>query len=371
MKIKIIILYLLIISLGHSFWLSPAAATDVGVLVDISGSMRILPANQAKTLLAAIILEGRVPDGWQVSPKKQGNLLAQQFAQGTGESLLKKDDRFLFMVFGDIIGDRFPYFQQPWTIAKIQDMEEVRRLIDSRYPHTFNEHYTYDDLCHAVAAKKLRDLGSNHFYLVVVSDFQTEYNRKRQPTPEMRRLNNDFRLKNSFQWETLLILNNSEHQNLEVRINEVRTNEKPPEPNKLPLKVEILIPKGETQDRRPQFEWESAAGSPLGASHYVVKCFREAEKIFEENEVRDLQLACPQELAPGEYEWLVTPYVGDVAQDTTSKAQFSVIRLDDGNDTGGNWWLWFILVVILAGGGLAYQHRKKLLKFLGLGDTVR
>lgn len=350
----------------------PLMAVDVGVLVDVSGSLKPLPTERGKALLISLILEGNIPPDWKVSGADEDHPLVKRIRDGQPGPLLEPGERFLFMTFGSRRSRTYPFFEPP-KIHTFENSNQIKDLINLYYPNRHLEAFTFDDLSRAVASEEFRKQGSPRWYLFIVSDFQSEFGTdQNQPfTPEQEQLTSDFDVQKSFKWENPLILRHKRNNRLMMKVYDIRPKIVPPQPPVPPsakevkepreqpppkpepvLTLNLLEPRGEVTQNPPRFRWSQVPG----AGSYVVKCITsEGRQVFE-TERTTIELQPPHPYPKGDYQWLVSAYTADGRELIRSAP--AAFTLGGNNEDYKGILLYLVGGAILAGGGLYWLNRQ-------------
>lgn len=360
MKPRIWVLPVLVILLLQGLWVLPLGAEDVGVLIDISGSLRPLKPGEARETLANLIVEGRINGNWDSYSPSDAET-GRSLKEGTHGPLIKEGDRFLFMTFGDRT-THYPFFASP-KIYTIQAPKEVRQWIKKLYPETYIDSHTYWELALAVSCKQFREEKRTKWYLLIVSDFDTDYEKGQRPplTKEQEALQNDFEARGTFEQRVILTLTHkSPLEKLKIKLYEVSLKQKGPDITDVPPGKEIekpsknpriISPTGSIDNPRPVFQWEPAEG----ANRYVIKGFLGPEMVFnEETPAPNTTYQASQDLKPGEYDWVVVAYKQD-QQLGSDKANFT---LNISWTILGLITVLGVIAAVLGGVGLFFYHER-------------
>ena len=144
-----------------------APSRNVGVLVDVSGSMAAYGDwyADAKQQVSHLLVSGAIDsDNWELTNSSR----SKEF------HLVGPADHILFMRFGSVIDHRYPYFMKPSLLPNVTD-QGIQELLENNFPDSrrdFHERKTNRPLAEAVAAKYLvTHFGEHPVYLLIISDF--------------------------------------------------------------------------------------------------------------------------------------------------------------------------------------------------------
>lgn len=195
---------------------------DVGVLIDVSGSLAPLPAKGGKALITALITEGKLHQDWLCSSYNKENEFARNIMDGPHRPIIQPNNLFLFMEFGSKRSEKYPYFGTP-RIFQVKNIKEIQDVLNRLYPTEHYEPYTYDNLAYPVASDFLKKENSSRWLLIVLSDFESDYkkDRRQRVTEEQRRIESDFLTQKTYKWTIPIVIHNSNNNTLQMRIYDV------------------------------------------------------------------------------------------------------------------------------------------------------
>jgi hypothetical protein len=327
---------------------------DVGVLIDVSGSLAPLPAREGKEMIRALIIDGKLHQDWVCSSYNKENEFARNIIDGPHRAIIQPNDLFLFMEFGSKRSDKYPYFDIP-TSFQVKDMKDIQRTLNLLYPTTHKELFTYDNLAYPVASDFFKKEHSSHWLLIVLSDFQSDYNKdqKQSLTEEQRRIESEFLTQHIYKWNIPIIVHHKNNNMLQMRIYDVILPTAAPIPGPSPPptnKIVLLGPLGKVKEERPLFRWTAYGGS--GLKYYEVKCSKSGNIIFE-NKTKETQLRSPKSLKDGNYEWIVKVHLQDGNVIYSPKGSFE-------KRTSPSFGLLIIVLLILGGCIACYWRREEI-----------
>jgi hypothetical protein len=118
---------------------------DVGVLVDVSGSLDPLPAKEGKEMIGVLIVDGKLHQDWVCSSYNKENEFARNIIDGPDRPIIQPNNLFLFMEFGSKKSEKYPYFDKP-TIFQVKNMKDIQDTLNRLYPTMHKQLFTYDNL---------------------------------------------------------------------------------------------------------------------------------------------------------------------------------------------------------------------------------
>lgn len=143
-------------------------AEDVGILCDVSKSLRNRWLMEGKKAIKELVLYGKVSDGWELSSAKK-DFRYQFIIQH--KSPIETGNTIMLLEFGSVVEQSFPYFRNP-QLYQVVNRTQLEQFIDNNFPIHVKDDWTYELLAEAVAAKIFKEtIKSSECYLIVLSDF--------------------------------------------------------------------------------------------------------------------------------------------------------------------------------------------------------
>lgn len=232
------------------FLVSSATASDVAVVVDVSGSMASYGNWQPDALsLVEAILSGNSTSG--LNFKYTGDLnAASDFKLGSNGSIQ-------LLKFGSTQSNSFPFFREPERLPDVSELQSRFPL----YRREFSQAHTNKDLAIAVAS---RVAGGAPAHLVMISDFliDSDVNQSQQQYV------NDFQ--SSSKIETPLIFAWQTDPRIQVKLMLTTAKDSappspaaPPAPEKATAAVRITEGRASTDSNRIYFRWQVEPNVPV------------------------------------------------------------------------------------------------------------
>lgn len=171
---KKISFFLIMLSVYISFTSFLRGQDDVGIIFDISGSMR--PENWiklGKIQIINLLVEGQFDEmNWSYEPYKE-NKLSKLLSQNRP---LISEISNLYLINMAKIEKGYPFFKEIYS-SKIKNLQEASNFLNSYLPSPlpYEKIYSHVLLAQALASKHFKDNGLKEWYLIIFSDFIKDY----------------------------------------------------------------------------------------------------------------------------------------------------------------------------------------------------
>lgn len=174
----------LFITIGLLFGICSYAqtGTDVFVLADISGSVNLSAARDAKSLISDIVLAQYNPTNyrnWRFSDAFEPNL--ERISKGQGGSPLISANKKAFMMH---VGEKSSIYGSVNLRTIANPASEFPTFMDDYYPRGFNDQDTYLILARAEAAKRAKQENIKRYILIEATDSDDDRGRGTYNTSE-------------------------------------------------------------------------------------------------------------------------------------------------------------------------------------------
>ena len=268
----------------------PCAASDVAVLIDVSGTMGHYGAWQedARTLVSSVLSGNPREMGWQ----REGNAIAlPDFA-------LRSGDRVHLVKFGSVVSTSFPYFKPEQTSSTPADFENSFPLSPSDYV----EARTNKPLAIAVGSRLSAD-SAGTARLIVISDFLVDSDLN----AEQQRFVNAFDSKVQTQSPVIYSWSHNPHlqvkliSNKQVTTSSSQVTQSPPDD----IAIRLSGAKVFESPKRVDFSWSLNKDLPDVTYSITVQNPRAGTVVFSRSRILASSVLWPSPDA-GNYVWRVT-----------------------------------------------------------------
>lgn len=210
----------------------------IGVLLDVSGSMKsLVNADDTKKMLKSLLLKSKRPVSWNLSSSQKGDWLVDRLTDDDSGPLLTRDDQFLLMKFGELMYPAFPFFEPPLKVD-YEAPGQVSEIIDAMVPQKMTQQWTYITVGLAAASEMFSSQGKTRWYLLVLSDFDTDRNDKKpEGTPEQRVFEDQWKVGEKFNHEVVAVLRKNDTPSIQLQVVRVSRVAPPPEPPRRKLRL--------------------------------------------------------------------------------------------------------------------------------------